>query len=186
MLARRLTTILPDMTLAEAIETTRIHRVAGLTGARTAFVTTRPFRAPHHTRSDYPAKRTVTTYSLFLCPTYHVAIPCQLRRAASALAEGNGVGQRLPVRRDLRHFLPRARVKRHHRWRSVQQRRKPGSQLAAVVPEADFIETGSHWPRAGRHGSWPVPGLGLYSALPRPHAAQYGDPDSLTGVGWWC
>jgi predicted ATPase with chaperone activity len=36
MLARRLTTILPTMTLAEAIETTRIHRVAGLTGARTA------------------------------------------------------------------------------------------------------------------------------------------------------
>jgi magnesium chelatase family protein len=40
------------MTLAEAIETTRIHRVAGLTGAHTAVVTTRPFRAPHHTISD--------------------------------------------------------------------------------------------------------------------------------------
>ena len=46
------TTILPAMTLAEAIETTRIHRVAGLTGDRTALVTTRPFRAPHHTISD--------------------------------------------------------------------------------------------------------------------------------------
>ena len=52
MLARRLTTILPAMTLAEAIETTRIHSVAGLTGDRTALVTTRPFRAPHHTISD--------------------------------------------------------------------------------------------------------------------------------------
>jgi PhoPQ-activated pathogenicity-related protein len=51
MLARRLTTILPAMTLAEAIETTRIHRVAGLTGDRTALVTTRPCRAPHHTIS---------------------------------------------------------------------------------------------------------------------------------------
>jgi magnesium chelatase family protein len=40
------------MTLAEALETTRIHRVAGLTGDRTALVTTRPFRAPHHTLSD--------------------------------------------------------------------------------------------------------------------------------------
>jgi hypothetical protein len=40
------------MTLPEAIETTRIHRVAGLTGARTALVTTRPCRAPHHTISD--------------------------------------------------------------------------------------------------------------------------------------
>ena len=52
MLAHRLTTILPAMTLPEALETTRIHSVAGLTGARTALVTTRPFRAPYHTISD--------------------------------------------------------------------------------------------------------------------------------------
>jgi magnesium chelatase family protein len=52
MLARRLPTILPAMTFAEAIETTHIHRVAGRTGPRTALVTTRPFRAPHHTLSD--------------------------------------------------------------------------------------------------------------------------------------
>ena len=45
MLARRLTAILPDMTLAEALETTRIHSVAGRTGARTAVITTRPCRA---------------------------------------------------------------------------------------------------------------------------------------------
>ena len=51
-LARRLTTILPAMTPAEAIETTRIHSVAGLTGARTALVTTRPCRAPPQTISD--------------------------------------------------------------------------------------------------------------------------------------
>ena len=48
MLARRLTTILPAMTLAEAIETTRIHSVAGLTGDRTSH----PFRAPHDTSSN--------------------------------------------------------------------------------------------------------------------------------------
>jgi magnesium chelatase family protein len=41
MLARRLTTVLPAMTLAEAIETTRLHPVAGLMGARPALVTTR-------------------------------------------------------------------------------------------------------------------------------------------------
>jgi magnesium chelatase family protein len=52
MLARQLTTILPAMTLAEAVETTRIHRVAGLTGHRTALVMTRPCRALHHTISD--------------------------------------------------------------------------------------------------------------------------------------
>jgi len=40
------------MTLGEALDTTRIHRVAGRTGARTAFVTTRPCRASHHTLSD--------------------------------------------------------------------------------------------------------------------------------------
>jgi magnesium chelatase family protein len=51
MLARRLTTILPAMILAEAIEITRMHRVAGRTGSRTAVITTRPFRAPH-TSSD--------------------------------------------------------------------------------------------------------------------------------------
>ena len=52
MLARRLTTILPAMTLAEALDTTRIYRVAGRTGERTAFVSARPCRAPHHTISD--------------------------------------------------------------------------------------------------------------------------------------
>jgi magnesium chelatase family protein len=51
MLARRLATILPDMTLAEAIETTRIHSVSGLLDGR-AMIATRPFRAPHHTISD--------------------------------------------------------------------------------------------------------------------------------------
>ena len=52
MLARRLTTIVSTMALPDTLETTRIHRVAGLTGDRTALVTTRPFRAPHHTISD--------------------------------------------------------------------------------------------------------------------------------------
>ena len=46
MLARRLTTILPAMTLAEALETTRLHCVAGLTGDRTALVTTLRFAPP--------------------------------------------------------------------------------------------------------------------------------------------
>jgi magnesium chelatase family protein len=49
MLARWLTTVLPDMTLSEAIETTRIHSVARLTGVCTALITTCPFRVPDHT-----------------------------------------------------------------------------------------------------------------------------------------
>jgi magnesium chelatase family protein len=40
------------MTLAKAMETTRLHRVAGVTGRHTAFITTRPFRAPHHPIAD--------------------------------------------------------------------------------------------------------------------------------------
>ncbi|MBI3304443.1 MAG: YifB family Mg chelatase-like AAA ATPase [Deltaproteobacteria bacterium] len=51
MLARRLPTILPDMTLAEAIEATKVHSVAGLMDGQ-ALVATRPFRSPHHTISD--------------------------------------------------------------------------------------------------------------------------------------
>jgi magnesium chelatase family protein len=50
--ARRLTTILPAMTLPEALDPTRIPRVAGRTGGRSAVVTTRPCRAPHHTIAE--------------------------------------------------------------------------------------------------------------------------------------
>lgn len=52
MLARRFSTILPDMTLEEAIETTKIHSVAGTLSPGEALVTARPFRSPHHTISD--------------------------------------------------------------------------------------------------------------------------------------
>jgi len=52
MLAKRLPTILPPMTLEEALETTKIHSVAGLLPPDTALIATRPFRAPHHTISD--------------------------------------------------------------------------------------------------------------------------------------
>lgn len=52
MLARRLPTIMPDITLEEAIETTKIHSVAGLMPANTPLIAIRPFRCPHHTTSD--------------------------------------------------------------------------------------------------------------------------------------
>ena len=51
MLAKRLPTILPDLTLAEALETTKIHSVMGTLGGQ-AIIATRPFRSPHHTISD--------------------------------------------------------------------------------------------------------------------------------------
>lgn len=52
MLARRLPTILPDLTLDEALETTKIHSVAGLLDNNTPLLAIRPFRSPHHTISD--------------------------------------------------------------------------------------------------------------------------------------
>ena len=52
MLAKRLPGILPDMTLEEAIETTKVHSVAGMLGPAEALVAARPFRSPHHTISD--------------------------------------------------------------------------------------------------------------------------------------
>lgn len=53
MLSKRLPSILPPLTLEEALETTKIHSVAGRTGkAGTGLVTQRPFRTPHHTISD--------------------------------------------------------------------------------------------------------------------------------------
>ncbi len=52
MIAKRVPSILPPFTLHEALETTKIHSVVGQIGKDTALMTTRPFRAPHHTISD--------------------------------------------------------------------------------------------------------------------------------------
>ena len=52
MLARRMPTIMPPMTLEEALETTKIHSVAGKIGTHRGLMRTRPFRAPHHLTSQ--------------------------------------------------------------------------------------------------------------------------------------
>jgi magnesium chelatase family protein len=52
MLAKRLPSILPPLNLNEALETTKIHSVAGKIGRNTSLVSVRPFRSPHHTISD--------------------------------------------------------------------------------------------------------------------------------------
>lgn len=52
MIAKRLPSILPPLSLKEALETTKIHSVAGKMGAETSLMTIRPFRSPHHTISD--------------------------------------------------------------------------------------------------------------------------------------
>ena len=52
MMAKRLPSILPPLTLAESLETTKIHSVAGKLGSRTALIARRPFRSPHHSISS--------------------------------------------------------------------------------------------------------------------------------------
>ncbi|UYZ58803.1 YifB family Mg chelatase-like AAA ATPase [Hymenobacter latericus] len=52
MLAKRLPSILPPLSMHEALETTKIHSVAGKLGANSSLLNTRPFRSPHHTISD--------------------------------------------------------------------------------------------------------------------------------------
>lgn len=52
MMAKRVPGILPQLTLAESLETTQIHSIAGKLGERTSLIAQRPFRAPHHTISD--------------------------------------------------------------------------------------------------------------------------------------
>ena len=52
MLARRMPSIMPPMTLEEALETTKVHSVAGKIGAHRSLIYTRPFRAPHHLTSQ--------------------------------------------------------------------------------------------------------------------------------------
>lgn len=52
MMAKRLPTILPPLSLAESLETTKIHSVAGKLGSDASLIATRPFRAPHHTISQ--------------------------------------------------------------------------------------------------------------------------------------
>ena len=52
MLAKRMPSILPPLTLAESLETTQIHSVAGLMRKEDSLIAVRPFRAPHHTVSD--------------------------------------------------------------------------------------------------------------------------------------
>lgn len=49
MIAKRLPSILPDLSFEEALEVTKIHSISGLTSENTPIILSRPFRSPHHT-----------------------------------------------------------------------------------------------------------------------------------------
>lgn len=51
MMARRISSILPDLSFEEALEITKIHSIAGILSKDTSIITKRPYRAPHHTVS---------------------------------------------------------------------------------------------------------------------------------------
>ena len=71
MLAKRLPTILPPLSLQEALETTKIHSVAGKLPENASLINKRPFRSPHHTISDVAlgwGRRNTTTRRNFACP----------------------------------------------------------------------------------------------------------------------
>jgi len=65
MLAKRLPTIIPPLTLEEALETTKIHSVAGKIDDHTALMTKRPFRSPNHTISDVAFSNYVVKLTFF-------------------------------------------------------------------------------------------------------------------------
>ena len=62
MMAKCLPSILPDLTLDEALEITKIHSISGLIEGDTPIIVKRPFRAPHHTISGVSLVRTVGEY----------------------------------------------------------------------------------------------------------------------------
>lgn len=84
MMAKRLPTILPPLTLAESLETTQVHSIAGKLGADTSLIAQRPFRAPHHTISEValvgggstpqPGEITLAHHGVLFCdelPEFH-------------------------------------------------------------------------------------------------------------------
>ena len=64
MLARRLAGILPPLAFEEALETTKVHSVAGILPRNAGLLTTRPFRAPHHTISVAGGYATQAVHSI--------------------------------------------------------------------------------------------------------------------------
>jgi hypothetical protein len=133
----RLTTILPAVTLAEAIEARHIHRVAGLTGDRTALVTTRPFRAPHQTISDAG-----------LISGGHVPMPGEVSLAHHGV---RFLDERPKCRRQVLEVM---RQPREEGVLYIQSRGRPGSQSSCDLSRTGGDFEGWGHSRMTRHHSY--------------------------------
>ena len=126
MLAKRMPTILPPFSFEEALETTKIHSVAGVLDAGAGLVGVRPFRSPHHTISDAgligggavprPGEDCLLT-SLFWVQRSESALDTPRRRRGAACRHDPATLEDSVQLRYLHKFLDsRDRLRRHRPW----------------------------------------------------------------------
>src|SRR5256886_9427285 len=135
MLARRLPTILPKISLDEALETTKIHSVAGVLPLGESLVARRPFRAPHHTISDagligggtFPARGSEPRARWRAVPRRAAGVPEERARGA-APADGGRRGH--DRARGDESLVPGAlHARRRHEPVPLRLFRRPATQL---------------------------------------------------------
>jgi hypothetical protein len=116
------------MTLAEAIETTRIHCVAGLTGDRTALITTRPFRAPQHTISEVGrvgGSHVPMPGDVSMAPN---SVPCEIN-AVRVDMPLEAIFEDLTLEWTLAKFKPASRYTSRHAWSDQPGLKRLGEHL---------------------------------------------------------
>ncbi len=123
MLARRLPTIMPPMSLDEALEVTAVHSVAGLLSAERGVLASRPFRAPHHTVSAAGLVGGGDPVRPGEVSLAHRGLPLP-RRAAGVQGRGAGVAPAAAGGR-LRHHLPGAGARHLPGAAAARRRHQP-------------------------------------------------------------
>ena len=136
MLARRLPSILPGMTLDEALETTKVHSVAGLLAPGQSLCTVRPFRSPHHTISDagLDRRRVVAAAGRGEPRARRRALPRRAPRVPDQRARGappaaRGRGRDAEPRRHQPQLSRALHAGRRHESLPLRVPRRPGASL---------------------------------------------------------
>ena len=206
MLARRLPTILPELSREESLEATQLHSVAGLLGASRGLLRARPFRAPHHSVSTVgtarrrqhvrAARGSESRASRRAVPRRAHGVPTRRRRGTAAAARGRpcrhharrrlrGVPREVHPRRGRQPVSVRLRRRRHE---AVRLQARPGPALpeqavgtAARPDRHPFAHPAAHQGGAARllagRGVFEGASKGRGGARPTAH----GD-----GRGWVC